>query len=108
MFADYAKCYEKVRNRKDCDNLQSDIDNLYQWSVLWRLRFNPIKCKAMSFTRSVSPIDFIYTLNEMPLKYVSSFKDLGGMIDNDLIITKMSNISNIISKCNKVSGMIRR
>ena len=45
---------------------QSDTDNLYALSVLWRLRFNPIKCKAMSLTRSVSPIDFNCTLNGMP------------------------------------------
>ena len=45
---------------------QSDTDNLYALSVLWRLRFNPIKCKAMSFTRSVSPIAFNCTLNGMP------------------------------------------
>ena len=106
MFADDAKCFKQVINRQDCDNLQIDIDNLYEWSVVWRLKFNPIKCKVMSFTRSANPINYIYTLNGTPLECVSSFKDLGVIIDNDL--SQKSQISNIISKCNKVGGMIKR
>ena len=33
MFAHDAKCYENVRNRKDCEDLQNDIDNFLEWSL---------------------------------------------------------------------------
>ena len=48
----------------------------------------------------------MYILNETPLEYVSSFKDLRLIIDNDLVHKKQ--IANIVCKCNKVIGMIWR
>ena len=75
MFADDAECYKKVRNRKDCENLQSDIDNLYEWSILWVLRFNPIKCKLMTFTRSVSPIN-LYSYIDIDLSEKSQMANI--------------------------------
>ena len=43
----------------------------------------------------------------MPLEYVSSFKDLGVIIDNDLS-QKKRQIANILSKCNNVSVVSTR
>ena len=42
----------------------------------------------------------------MSLEYVSSFKDLGVIIDNDM--AHNNKIANIVSKYNKISGMIMR
>ena len=62
LFADDAKCFRKNKNVDDCERLQHD---LYEWSKLWKLNFDVIKCrpKVVSFTRNIKPIVFNYHLN---------------------------------------------
>ena len=31
LFADDAKLLRKIRNHKDCEELQNDINNIYAW-----------------------------------------------------------------------------
>jgi len=47
MFADDTKIYFVIRNFDDCLRLQSDLNQLSQWSTVWLLRFNAAKCKVM-------------------------------------------------------------
>ena len=46
IFADDTKLYNKDRNN---DILQQDLNALFVWSKLWRLRFNVDKCKTIHF-----------------------------------------------------------
>ena len=46
MFVDDAKLLRKIRNHKDCEELQNDINKIYEWSKTWEMEFN-IKKKAM-------------------------------------------------------------
>ena len=32
LFADYAKLLRKIRNHKDCEELQNDINKIYEWT----------------------------------------------------------------------------
>ena len=34
LFADDAKLLSKIRNYKDCEELQNDIDKIYEWSKI--------------------------------------------------------------------------
>ena len=37
-----------IKDDKDIETLQSDLDNLMKWSDKWLLTFNQDKCKVMS------------------------------------------------------------
>ena len=106
MFADDAKCFRRIVNIDDCIALQKDLDELYRWSNYWKLNFNSSKCKIISFTRNHNPIKFDYAINGEPLENVSSFCDLGVTVY--CFLTHNVHIHNIINKCNKVNGKIRR
>ena len=62
------------------------------WSILWRIKFNQV----MSSTRSDSPIKFTYSLKLLQIEFLSSFKDLGLIVDKDLLQIRYT-IYNIIS-----------
>ena len=82
MFADDAKCFQRIVDINDCMSLQNDLDKLYRWSKYWKLNFNSLKCNVISFTRKHNPFKFVYKINGEPLKNVSSFCDLGVTIDS--------------------------
>ena len=44
MFADDTKIYRMVKDRKDEEMLQRDLDSLSEWSDTWLLRFHRGKC----------------------------------------------------------------
>ena len=37
LFADDAKIMRRVRKMEDCNNLQEDLDKIYEWSVKWQM-----------------------------------------------------------------------
>ncbi len=47
IFADDTKIYSTVRRDEDCIKLQEDLNNLFDWSNTWNLKFNSSKCKSM-------------------------------------------------------------
>ena len=49
MFADDVKCVLPVSGLDDCLKLQSDICKLMEWSFLWKLPLNEMKCHVMHF-----------------------------------------------------------
>ena len=106
LYADDAKCFLKINNVEDCKRLPHDLNSLYEWSQVLKLNFNVIKCKVLSFTRNTKPIVFNYHLNGTILENVSCYNDLGVTVDKSLAFN--NHISNVINKCNKVNGMIRR
>ena len=98
--------FRKINNVDDCERLQHDLNSLYEWSQVWKLNFNVIKCEVVSFTRNPKPIVFNYHLNGTILENVSCYNDLGVTVDKSLAFN--NHTSNVINKCNKVNGMIRR
>jgi hypothetical protein len=54
LYADDTKCYRTVHTLMDCYLLQRDLNLLLEWSTVWKLHFNPRKCKALSITNSRS------------------------------------------------------
>ena len=50
MYADDTKLYGPIRNTKDLESLQNDLDKLVEWSNTWKLRFNEVKCNQITST----------------------------------------------------------
>ena len=115
MFADDSKLYKRTDTDNGAEDLQKDLDNLYQWSNTWQLRFHPEKCKVLSLgNRPPEDIPKLHlysqqsdgSLVEIPLQETSSEKDIGVFIDNKL--TFKDQITSKTNKANTIMGIIRR
>ena len=50
LYADDVLLYSVVHSEVDCIHLQEDLNLLYQWSVIWHMDFNPVKCEFLWIT----------------------------------------------------------
>ena len=106
LYADDSKVYKEINSLEDNLQLQEQLDNLVRWSEDWQLKFNSTKCTYMSITRRISPFHFIYNINGTPLIKVQQMKDLGLVIQDNLMWNE--HISNIIKKANTNLYFIKR
>jgi hypothetical protein len=70
------------------------------------MELNATKCKTTHFSRKRAPTRTQYSINENIVEQVSTFKDLGVLISNNLSWSK--HIESIVSKANKTLGLIKR
>ena len=103
MFADDTKVYREIRIVDDCYDLQKDLNSLSAWSQKWLLRFNATKCVVLKIKLS---FQYMYTLNGHFLDHVSTQKDLGITVSDDL--KSSIHIANIVKKNNQKIGMFKR
>ena len=106
LFADDAKCVKNVKSVASCIESQGDIHSILWWSQKWRMIFNISKCFIITFTRLKNPVSFNYSMNGVALKRVTEVQDLGVTLDSALQWN--IHVKNIISKANRVSGLIKR
>ena len=106
LFADDTVCYLAVKNNKDTETLQRDLDTLAAWEQKWHMEFHPEKCEVLSITRNKHTIQHSYTLHGHTLKSVPSAKYLGVTITNNMSWSK--HIDNITAKANRSLGFLRR
>lgn len=52
LFADDSKLIGIIKNHKDIEILQDDLNALVKWANDWRMLFHPDKCKVMEITKS--------------------------------------------------------
>ena len=77
LFADDLKIFSDNVNL----NLQTEINKLSDWSENWLLKFNPLKCKYMSYgNEMVLPLH----INNSPIENTNQQKDLGIIFDSKL------------------------
>ena len=106
LFADDAKNFTNVNIRDDGGNnkLQSDINNLSEWSTKWQLPFNTRKCKVLHLGNS-NPCHR-YKMNGQKLEQVNEEKDLGVIIDKELRFHKQAAAA--VKKANSRLGLIKK
>ena len=51
MFADDSKLYRIIETPRDVEILQEDLNFISNWSKLWLLEFNTLKCTVIHFGR---------------------------------------------------------
>ena len=108
LYADDTKIYAVIKNALDSRKLQEEINKLFRWSVTWQLMFHPDKCHIIKLGKERE--EYVYTMGEQDdisfLTENEEEKDLGIIIDNKLRFS--SHCEKVISKSNKLLGIIRR
>ena len=112
LYADDTKIWRTIKNDEDHMILQKDIDALHDWSIKNKMNFHPHKCKVLSVTSQnernhiLTFQRFVYCLNDIPLDFVLSEKDLGIHMTNKL--NWKEHAFYICSKANKMLGLVKR
>ena len=111
MFADDTKVFAQVNSDEEANQLQKDLDKLYEWSNKWQIKFNASKCKVLHLGKANSKHEYsMYKNDDSAQKTILEEtlveKDLGVYLDKDLNFD--FHIKTSINKANKVLGLIRR
>ena len=64
LFADDLKLFATVITIDDAQNLQGDLDILFNWCTVNRLPLNLTKCQVLRISRSHSTYEFAYSLGQ--------------------------------------------
>ena len=88
LFCDDTLLSKEITCEEDAVELQNDLNNVYEWSVIWGMKFNANKSVVMTVTNKNKPLDNKYYLNNMlPVQCLAkknSIKYLCVTIDNRL------------------------
>ncbi len=109
LFADDSKIWNAIRTTADCEQLQSDLTSLENWSSTWQLKFNQSKCKVLHIGRT--PSQHQYHMHDsngirQPLEKSTAEKDLGVWVEDQLTFT--THTAKSAAKANCLLGLIRR
>ena len=107
-YADDSKVSKSINNITDRTVLQDDLNQIYEWSEVNKMKFNLEKLELLKFRGSNKfPEDHRYLTSEgSEIKSVVSSKDLGIYFENDG--TFESHIDVKCAKARKISGYIMR
>ena len=79
IFADDTKVYNKIENDEDVTSLQKAIDEMFEWTEKWLLKFNKEKCKLLHLGNKNKRHEYFIGTgeNRIPLEKSDIEKDLG-------------------------------
>ena len=111
LFADDSKLIGIIRNAKDSELLQEDIDELTKWSRDWRMSFHPEKCKIMDFAKKIEPPLALTMQTSDPsvrhnLAECASEINLGVIVTSNVLFN--NHINNSVAKANSILGQLRK
>ena len=107
LFADDTKILQLITKEEDSISLQHDLENLKLWSDKWLLKFNSDKCHILTLGKFENiKHTHHYSMDGVELEHVSVEKDLGVLIDEELIFEE--HIMEKVKKANAIVGLIRR
>ena len=106
LFADDCLLYRVINSAEDANMLQEDLNRLSEWANTWQLRFNVSKCTVIHCTRSLTPFNHVYTLNNHVLNLSDQHTYLGVILNTSL--SWSPHISSIVTKASKTLNFLKR
>ena len=106
VFCDDTLVAKEITKPSDATELQEDINNINEWTKIWKMNFNISKCVQMTVTNKIKQINNDYSLNDNILKKEKMIKYLGVIIDDKL--TFRQHIQEKSKKASTVLNMLRR
>lgn len=106
LFADDLKLFRIINTLEDQEILQNDLDKLINWCNINKLSLNIEKCSHISFFKVNKKFNTSYKIDGTSLKSVSSIKDLGVILDEQLNFVE--HINTISIKASKMLGFLLR
>ena len=101
IFCDDTLLAKEISDINDAEQLQDDLNHVFEWSKLWGMKFNAEKCIQMTVTNKRKYVNYQYYLNEDILERKNKIKYLGITIDN-----KLSFSEHIQDKCKKATTVL--
>ena len=90
----------------DCELLQADLNALLLYYEKNRIAVNTKKCQCISFTRRKVPFTFPYNFNGSVIERVEVVRDLGVLLDKQLLIR--DHIDAVSAKAYRNLGFVLR
>ena len=105
-FADDTKISHIINLRQDCEDLQSTLATIYDWSKANNLKFNEDKFQALRYgSNHETNFDYKTPSNNI-IPNESYVKDLGILMSSNLRFSEQ--INSVASKCRSLCGWILR
>ena len=106
LFADDCLLHRVIKDHKDAELLQTDLDQLQEWERDWQMLFNPDKCEHIRITYQRKIIQTSYTIHGQQLKENYQAKYLGVTIDSKL--SWNSHVDLVTKRANQTTAFLRR
>ena len=106
LYADDTKIFHEINSSADKEELQEDINKLYDWTKESLLRFHPQKCVPMRIGSGLPEVPNCYAMDDTILEISEEEKDRGVLIDSKLSFEQ--HIASKMNKANPLVGLIRR
>ena len=101
LFADDCLLYRTIKSIEDSFILQKDLELLTQWATVWQMKFNISKCIVIHCTRSLTPFQYDYKLNDITLSTNKQHPYLGILLHK--VLSWSGHITNIANKASRIS-----
>jgi len=101
LFADDILLYRTIKNPKDHEILQQDLNMLTKWANAWLMEFNIPKCNILQITMHLTKRNFTYKMSDIPLNTVSEHDYLRVRLHH-----KLSWRPHVDHVCNKASWLL--
>lgn len=84
LFADDCIIYRRIDSGEDIFILQNDLNSIYSWAIINKMKINAVKSKSLSFSKSAKKVSLNYNMGGVAIPQVSCCKYLGVILRQDL------------------------
>ena len=106
VFCDDTLIAKEISQKSDSLELQNDLNNIFEWTKIWGMKFNTVKCVQMTVSKKRKQFQNNYYLDKEILKKKETIKYLGVTIDNKL--TFKQHIEDKSKKATTILNMLKR